>query len=109
MANYRKALERAAVTGARGQRYLPTLDMILSLDQLARVFELADRDRIPVEDVVCELVDEAFAARRFIDEALASRKSRLLDWRDADLSDLAPVEESRTARTRSTVRRRDVI
>jgi hypothetical protein len=109
MANYRKAIGRAAVTGSRGQRYLPPLNMTLRLDQLDRAFELADRDRIPVEDVVCELVDEAFAARRFIDEALASRKSRLLDWRDADLSDLAPIEENRTARTRATARRRDII
>lgn len=42
-------------------------------------------------DVVRELVDEAFAARRFAEEALASRESRRLDRRDADLpSDAEP-------------------
>jgi hypothetical protein len=61
-------------------------------------------------DVVRELIDEAFAARRFIDDALASRESRRVELRDADpLPYLAPVEESRPARTRATVRRRNVI
>jgi hypothetical protein len=110
MANYRKAIGRAAVTGARGQRYLPPLNLTLRLDQLARVFELADRDGVSESDVIRELVDEAFAARRFIEEALASRESRRLELRDADpLSDFAPIEESRTARTRATARRRDII
>jgi hypothetical protein len=110
MANYGKALGRAAMTGARGQRYLPNLNMTLRIDQLARVFELAERDRIPVEDVVCELVDEAFAARRFIDEALASRESRRDELRDADpLPNLAPIKESRATRTRATMWHRDIV
>jgi hypothetical protein len=110
MANYRKAIGRAAVTGARGQRYLPPLNLTLRLDQIARVFELADRDGMSASDVVRELIDEAFAARRFIDDALASRESRRVELRDADpLPDFAPIKESRTARTRATTRRRNVI
>lgn len=107
MANYRKAIGRAA---ARGQRYLPPLNLTLRIDQLARVFELADRDGLSESDVVRELVDEAFAARRFIDDALASRESRRVELCDADpLPYLAPIEESRATRTRATPRRRNVI